>query len=121
MALVSSGKAARVRSTYVSAVVSGTVYTLYTCPANCVSEVSMLLVSGVTGTPSIKVIWNTSLDDGDCYILSGKNIAVGEFVLFTGATLVLQPGDTLTVIGTSGSAIHADASCTVTETFIPIG
>lgn len=121
MAIVSPGKASRVRSTYVSCIVSGAEYTLYTCPANCVAEVSMLLLSGVVGTPSAQVIWNTSLDDSHCHILGGKNIAVGEFVLFTGATLVLQPGDTLTVIGTSSSAIHLDTCCTITETFIPVG
>lgn len=119
MALVSSGKAARSRSTQVSCLVSGTEYTLYTCPANCVSEVSMLLLSGVTGTPSVKAFWNTNGDK--VHILGGKNIAVGEFVLFTGATLILQSGESLSVVGTSASAIHLDAACTVTETFIPIG
>jgi hypothetical protein len=80
---------------------------------------SMLLLTGVTGTPSVKAFWNTNGDQ--VHILGGKNIAVGEFVLFTGATLILQAGETLTVSGTSGSAIHLDATCTVTETFIPIG
>ena len=119
MAIVSQGKPSRVKSQQVSCIVSGTEYTLYTCPANCAAEVSMLLLVGVTGTPSVKAFWNTGGDQ--VHILGGKNIAAGEFVLFTGATLVLQPGETLSVKGTSGSAIHLDAICTVTETFIPIG
>lgn len=119
MALVSSGKAARVRSATVSCIVSGTEYSLYTCPANCVAEVSMALLTGVTGTPSSKLFWNTN--GHKVHILGGKNIAVGEFVLFTGATLILQPGESLSVMGTSGGAIHLDATCTVTETFTPIG
>lgn len=119
MALVSQGKPSRVKSQQVSCTVSATEYVLYTCPANCVAEMSMLLLTGVTGTPSVIVFWNTNGDK--VHILGGKNIGVGEYVLFTGATLVLQPGETLSVKGTSGSAIHLDAICTVTETFIPIG
>jgi len=119
MTLISQGKSARAKSFGISCTVSATEYTLYTCPANCVAEVSMLLIVGVTGTPSVVVAWNHSSES--THILSGKSVAVGEFVLFTGATLVLQPGETLKVTATHASAIRIDASCTVTETFIPIG
>ena len=121
MALVSSGKAARVRSTYVSCTVKDQVYTLYTCPANCVAEMSMLLVAGVVGSPKVDVIWNTSFDDGHCHIFGDKNVAVGEYVLLTGATLALAAGDTLTVVAKVQTNPHVDVCCTVTETFIPIG
>ena len=121
MALVSQGKPSRVRSLYVSCTVKDQVYTLYTCPPNCVAEMSMLLLAGVVGSPDVDVIWNTSSDDGHCHIFGEKNIAVGEYVLLTGATLVLQPGDTLTVKAKVQNNPHLDASCTVTETFIPIG
>lgn len=119
MTLVSAGKSARVRSVHTSCTVSATEYTLYTCPANCVAEVTMLLLVGVTDSPTVDVTWNTT--GGTCHILGGKNIAIGEFVLFTGATLVLQTGETLKVKATSNSAMRLDAACTVTETFIPIG
>lgn len=121
MALVSQGKPSRVRSAYVSCTVKDQVYTLYTCPPNCVAEVSMLLLSGVTGAPDVTVIWYNGFDDGQCRILGGKNIAAGEFVLFTGATLALSAGDSLRVIAKTQTSPHLDASCTVTETFIPIG
>ena len=122
MALVSQGKPSRVRSLYVSCTVRDQVYTLYTCPPNCVAEVSMLLLAGVTGSPDVTVFWYNSLnDDGQARILSGKNISVGEYVLFTGATLVLSPGDSLRVVAKVQNSPHIDATCTVTETFIPIG
>jgi hypothetical protein len=121
MALISSGKAARVRSVHTSCTVSATEYTLYTCPANCVAEVTMLLLVGVTDSPTVDVTWNTAIDSGICHILGGKSIAIGEYIIFTGATLVLQTGDTLKVKATSNSAMRLDAACTVTETFIPIG
>jgi hypothetical protein len=121
MAIVSSGKAARTRSTYVSCTVKDQVYTLYTCPANCVAELSMLLLAGVVGSPDVDVIWNTNMDDGHCHIFGDKNIGVGQYVLLTGATLVLAAGDTLTVKAKVQNNPHLDASCTVIETFIPIG
>lgn len=121
MTLVSQGKPARARSLHTSCTVSGTNYTLYTCPANCVAEMTMLLLVGVTDSPSIDVTWTTAIDGGICHLLGGKNISIGEFILFTGATLVLQPGDTIKVKATSNSAMRLDAACTVTETFIPIG
>jgi len=118
MALVSQGKPSRVKSQHVSCTVSGTNYTLYTCPSNCVAEVSMILLTGVLDSPSVDVTWE---DGAVCHILGGKNIAVGEYVLLTGATLALQAGNTLKVKCTTNSAFRLDATCTVTETFIPIG
>ena len=118
MTLISQGKPSRVKSQHVSCTVSGTNYTLYTCPSNCVAEVSMLLLTGVLDSPNVDVTWENS---AVCHILGGKNITVGEYVLLTGATLVLQAGNTLKVKCTTNSAFRLDATCTVTETFIPIG
>jgi hypothetical protein len=82
---------------------------------------SMLLLAGVVGSPDVDVIWNTTFDDGHCHIFGDKNIGVGQYVLLTGATLVLAAGDTLTVKAKVQNNPHVDASCTVTEIFIPIG
>jgi len=78
----------------------------------------MLLLTGVLDSPNVDVTWENS---AVCHILGGKNISIGEYVLLTGATLVLQAGNTIKVKCTTNSAFRLDASCTVTETFIPVG
>jgi len=41
--------------------------------------------------------------------------------LLTGATLVLEPGDTIKCIASGNSSPELDFMCTVTETFVPVG
>lgn len=122
MAVNSLGKPVRNQSFNVSCTVGGTYYVLYTCPANCRAEVSMLLITNVSGTTqSIDCIWNDVSTAHAPHILGSKSLGNGDFILFTGATLVLEAGDSIQVkAGTSGT-VHVDAMCTVTETFIPVG
>ena len=120
MALTYPGKPSRVQSFNVNCTVSETTYTLYTCPANCRAEVSMLMLVNVAGNLTASMEWNDASSGNHVHILGGKNMTAGEYVLFTGATLILESGDTLTITVT-GSSPHADGLCTVTETFIPVG
>jgi hypothetical protein len=122
MTLVSQGKPARIISENAVCTVGGTEYNLYTCPPNCRAEVSMLMIVNAGGsTETVNVVWYDSSKDQDIYILGSKSLGSGDYVLFTGATLVLEPNDRFDVTaGTSGSIV-VDALCTVTETFIPVG
>lgn len=121
MALVSQGKPARTQSFNVSATVEDQVYALYTCPANCRAEVSMLMVVNANGNTTINVTWYDASSTNSVFILGGKNMTSGEYVLFTGATLILEAGDKLNVQPTANTAPHMDCLCTITETFIPVG
>jgi len=112
-------KATRKQSFNVNCAVSGTEYTLYTCPANARAEVSMLMLVNANGNSSVTVIWKDASSTHDVHILGGKNMATGDYVLLTGATLVLEAGDSLCVTQTGGT--HIDALCTVEETFVPVG
>ena len=133
MTLVSPGKAARTRSFWADVKVDDTLYDMYTCPANCTAEVTMLHIVNANGNTSVFAYWDIHPDNVPealkatyptgykSNIVGGKNLSVGEFVLLTGATLVLQPGDKIQVKSVGATAPHVDTLCTVTETFIPVG
>lgn len=112
-------KIGRKQSFNVSCTVSGTQYTLYTCPANCRAEVSMMMIVNADGNTSVTVLWYDASSGHSVHILGGKNMSTGDYVLLTGATLILEAGDKFYVTQTGGT--HIDALCTVEETFIPVG
>jgi len=120
MSLTYPGKPSRVQSFNTVCTVSGTTYTLYTCPTNCRAEVTMLMVVAVGDHVSVSLTWEDASSGNSIHILGDRNLHNEEYVLFTGATLILEPGDTFEVVAT-GTTPHVDALCTVTETFIPVG
>lgn len=129
MTLVSPGKPARTKSEAVSCETENQLETLYACPANCRAEVTMLFVVNANGNTVVNANGNTTVNaywyrasQNDSYnILGGKNMTAGEYILLTGATLVLEPGDEIRVMPTANATPNIDAMCTVTETFIPVG
>lgn len=121
MTLVSPGKPARTRSEAVSCETENQLETLYTCPANCRAEVTMLFVVNANGNTTVNAFWYRNSLSDSFNILGGKNMTAGEYILLTGATLVLEPGDELRVMPTGNASPNIDAMCTVTETFIPVG
>lgn len=133
MTLVSPGKPSRVKSFWADVKVDNTLYDLYTCPANCRAEVTMLHIVNANGNTSVFAYWYIHPNNVPealkatypagytSNIIGGKNFSVGEYLLLTGATLVLEPGDKLQVKSVGAVPPHVDALCTVTETFIPVG
>ena len=121
MSLYSQGKPARVVSKGVVCTVEDQVETLYTCPANCRAEVSMLYCVNANGNTSAVAKWVRATDSAEFRLIGGKNLGTGEFVLLTGATLVLEPGDAITCVATGIASPELDYMCTVTETFVPVG
>ena len=139
MSLQSQGKPARVKSYWVDADVQDQIFTMYTCPANCRAEVSMLHVVNAGGNTTVDAYWyiapeNIPLSQSSHHdystwivsgyrsrILGGKNMTSGEYILLTGATLVLEPGDRLEIKPSANASPHIDARCTVIETFNPVG
>ena len=119
MSFVNQGKPARIKSVYGHN--SGiTTEDVYTCPDNCVAEVTFIhVVNGGGSTNTVEVEWYVSEDDYTSHFLKGKSISGGEYVSFPEIDLVLQPGDKIQV--TPSSAGHIDTIVTVTETFVPVG
>lgn len=119
MSLVNQGKSARVKSVYGHN--EGTTYeTVYTCPTNCVAELTFVhVVNGGGSTNSVELEWYVSADSYTSHFLKGKSLNASEYVTFSDIDLVLQPGDEIRV--TPSSAGHIDTILTVTETFLPVG
>lgn len=124
MAFTSQGKPARIKSVFGHN--TGTdVETVYTCPANCVAEITFIhLVNGGSGNVDVEVEWyvHPNNNGGTAYtshFLKGKNISSGDYLSFPNIDLVLQPGDEIRV--TPESAGHVDTILTATETFVPVG
>ena len=119
MSFVQQGKPARIKSVYGHN--SGTTYeTVYTCPANCIAELTFVhVVNGGGSTNSVDVEWYVAADNYTSHFLSGKSLNAGDYINFTNIDLVLQSGDEIRVTPTSAG--HIDTILTVTETFIPVG
>lgn len=118
MSLFSQGKSARKKSVW-GHNTGTTTEDVYTCPANCVAEISYLHVHNTTGNTNITIEWYVAADSYTSHFLEGKNLGADEYVTFADIELVLQPGDKLQV--TPDTAAHVDTILTVTETFVPVG
>lgn len=121
MTLLSTGKPARILSKAISCETENQLETLYACPSNCKAEVSMLFVVNANGNTTVSAYWYRASQTTSFNILGGKNMTSGEYILLTGATLILEPGDELRIRPTGNTTPNIDAMCTVTETFIPVG
>lgn len=119
MSFVNQGKPARIKSVY-GHNTGTTVETVYTCPANCVAEITFIhVVNGGGSTNTVEVEWYVFADTYTSHFLKGKSINAGDYVTFNEIDLVLQSGDEIRV--TPSVSGHIDTILTVTETFVPIG
>ena len=93
---------------------------VYTCPANCIAEVTYIIVNNSGGsTNSVSVKWYDSSDTYASGFVEGKSLNAGDFLEFNNIYRVLEPGDKIQL--TPASAGHIDSIVTVVETFIPVG
>ena len=118
MSLVSQGKPARKKSVW-GHNTGTTTEIVYTCPANCVAEVSFIHIHNSSGNTNITVEWYVAADSYTSHFLEGKNLGAAEYVQFPDIELVLQAGDSIKI--TPDTAAHIDTILTVTETFVPVG
>jgi hypothetical protein len=118
MSLVQQGKSARKKSVYGHNTGTST-EVVYTCPANCVAEVTFIHVHNSTGNTNIEIEWYVAADNYTSHFIEGKNLGAAEWLQFPDIELVLQPGDKIQI--TPDTAAHIDTILTVTETFVPVG
>ena len=118
MSLFSQGKSARKKSVY-GHNTGTTTEEVYTCPANCVAEVTFIHVHNSSGNVDIEIEWYVAEDDYTSHFIEGKNLGAGEYLQWADIEVVLQPGDKIQVTPTTAG--HIDTILTVTETFVPVG
>lgn len=113
----------RTRSVMAVATTDDTATTLYTCPANCKSHMSLLFITNASSTDSdIAVTWYVAADDTSYFIIGGKNLSTGEFIQFSDAFIVLEAGDKIELTPSNtagGNDPQIDFFCTVEEFFLP--
>jgi len=118
MSLLQTGKPARKKSVW-GHNTGTTTEIVYTCPANCVAELTFIHIHNSTGNTNISVEWYVAADSYTSHFLEGKNLGAAEYVQFPDIELVLQAGDRIQI--TPDTAAHIDTILTVTETFVPVG
>jgi hypothetical protein len=93
---------------------------VYTCPANCVAELTYLIVNNSGGsTNSVSVKWYDISASYASGFVEGRSLNAGDFIEFANIELVLEAGDKIQITPTSAG--HIDSVLTVTETFNPVG
>ena len=119
MTQFSIGKPARRKSVW-GHNTSTTTEDVYTCPANCIAEVTYLIVNNSGGsTNSVSVKWYDSSETYASGFVEGKSLNAGDFLEFNTIDIILEAGDKIQITPTSAG--HIDSIITVTETFVPVG
>jgi len=121
VSIFNQGKPARIVSKGVICDTEDQIETLYTCPDNCRAEITMLFCVNANGNTDASAKWVRASDSAEFRLIGGKNLIAGEFILLTGATLVLEAGDRITCVAANNATPELDYMCTVIETFIPVG
>ena len=71
------------------------VNTILDIPSGFVAHWSLLFISNLGGSTDNVTVYVDKADGTDMYILSGTNVSAKEFLQFSDAILVLQPGDVI--------------------------
>ena len=118
-------KFSRTKSEIEDATTDGTAVTLYTCPANARSHMSLLYITNSgTAASDIAIEWYRASQTETHNIIAGKNLSVGDYIKYDGSFIVLEEGDQIKFTPSAtggGAAPHLDCFCTVEEFFIPVG
>lgn len=81
---------------------------------------NLLYISNTGGsTVSAEVLFDRA-DGSEAHILGAKSLSNGDYVQWSGAYIVLEPGDKITVSVSGDATPHLDAMCTVEEYFSSI-
>lgn len=92
----------------VSAIVertNSTKYTLFTVPTKNTGLWSMMYIISTAGTETPKVYWYDKSSNTEHFIVGGKNLGAGDYILLSTAEVALQEGDEIRVQNTGTSAV----------------
>lgn len=107
----------RVKTPIISCTVEDQRETLYTCPPNCRTKIPLVYIVNANGRTSVVFEIYKAATDTHFYILSDRNFFKSEFIQFSDAYIVLEPGDKLEITPSGNDTPLVDALCTAEETF----
>lgn len=92
-----------------------TKYTLLTVPTKNTGLWNMMYIISTAGTETPKVYWYDKSSNTEYFIVGGKNLGIGDYILLSTAEVVLQEGDEIRVQNTGTKSVTYVA----TVEFIP--
>ena len=84
---------------------NSTKVTLLTVPTKNTGLWQLMYIISTAGTETPKVYWYDKSDNVEYFIVGGKNLGAGEYILLTNAEVVLQEGDEIRVQNTGTSSV----------------
>lgn len=97
---------------------AGSANTVYTCPANHTAKVELLFVSNRgSGNKTVSIRWHDNSASANYYIVGGYVVSAYSYLMLSGAYLVLNAGDYITITPEAGSSM--DATVSVEEFYDP--
>jgi len=75
-------------------------HTLYTVPAKNTGLWNMMYIISLVGNETPKVYWYDSHTSTEYFIVGGKNLGVGEYILLSDAHVALKENDEIRVQNT---------------------
>jgi hypothetical protein len=79
--------------------------TILTVPTKNTGFWQMMYIISLTGTETPKVYWYDKSTNTEYFIVGGKNLGAGDYILLTNAEVVLQEGDEIRVQNTGTSTV----------------
>jgi hypothetical protein len=118
---INTPKSTRPRTVHAVGTVRDQEETLYVCPNNCRSHMNLLYITNTGGASTdVTVEWYRN-DGTTLHILGSRNINDADFIQWSGAYLVFEPGEECRFTPTGNNNPHVDVLATVEEFFVPIG
>lgn len=75
-------------------------HTLFTVPAKNTGLWNMMYIISLVGNETPKVYWYDSHTTNEYFIVGGKNLGTGEYVLLSDASVALQENDEIRIQNT---------------------
>lgn len=79
--------------------------TLYVVPTGITASWYLLYLVSTVSTESPTVRWYDKSKNVEYTIFAGKNLGAGEYVLFSQAEVILQPGDEIRILQASTNSL----------------
>ncbi len=79
--------------------------TIFTVPTKNTGFWSLMYIVSTAGTNSPTVTWYDASENATHYIIGGKNLGTGEFVLLSDAVVAIEAGDQIKVSQSGTSSI----------------